>query len=155
MPLIKSHTDEARQKNIEEMIKAGHEPKQAVAAAYANQRKYKKMYDGGAVEKDYADEEEEIESQIQDSNRGLYELQEASHLDKQIGDGAEKHEMLAHALGKREHRAKDKEVGTEMGSDEIPSEVVALPASHYAEQAQELLKKRKKIKNIDTTEEEI
>jgi len=28
MPLIESGTDEAREKNIEEMIKAGHDPKQ-------------------------------------------------------------------------------------------------------------------------------
>ena len=41
MPLKKSATKEARQENIEEMIKAGHEPKQAVAAAYDNQRRVK------------------------------------------------------------------------------------------------------------------
>jgi len=40
MPLEKSGSKEAREKNIEEMIKAGHDPKQAVAAGYANQRKY-------------------------------------------------------------------------------------------------------------------
>lgn len=38
MPLIKSASKKARQTNIEEMIAAGHKPKQAVAAAYANQR---------------------------------------------------------------------------------------------------------------------
>ena len=38
MPLIKSPTNEARNENIHEMIRAGHPPKQAVAAAYANQR---------------------------------------------------------------------------------------------------------------------
>ena len=38
MPLIKSASDEARSENIAEMIKAGHEPKQAMAASYANQR---------------------------------------------------------------------------------------------------------------------
>jgi len=38
MPLIKSPTDEARQKNIAEMIHAGHPPKVAEAAAYHNQR---------------------------------------------------------------------------------------------------------------------
>ena len=38
MPLIKSSSDEARQKNITEMINSGHPPKQAVAAAYSVQR---------------------------------------------------------------------------------------------------------------------
>lgn len=38
MPLIKSKTNEARQKNIREMINSGHPVKQAVAAAYNNQR---------------------------------------------------------------------------------------------------------------------
>lgn len=38
MPLIKSSSNEARSENIREMIKAGHPPKQAEAAAYHNQR---------------------------------------------------------------------------------------------------------------------
>ena len=38
MPLIKSTSDEARQENIKEMIHSGHPIKQAVAAAYHNQR---------------------------------------------------------------------------------------------------------------------
>lgn len=38
MPLIKSASNEARSENIGEMIKSGHPPKQAEAAAYANQR---------------------------------------------------------------------------------------------------------------------
>lgn len=39
MPLKKGRSKKTRQENIEEMIKAGHPPKQAVAAAYAQQRK--------------------------------------------------------------------------------------------------------------------
>jgi hypothetical protein len=50
MPLIKSHTDEAREQNIKEMIAAGHPIEQAVAAGYATQRKYKKMHAGGMAE---------------------------------------------------------------------------------------------------------
>ena len=38
MPLIKSASDSARSTNIAEMIKSGHPPKQAEAAAYSNQR---------------------------------------------------------------------------------------------------------------------
>jgi len=39
MPLIKSTTKKARQKNIKREIAAGKPPKQAVAIAYAVQRK--------------------------------------------------------------------------------------------------------------------
>ena len=38
MPLIKSDSNNARQENIREMIDSGHPVKQAVAAAYHNQR---------------------------------------------------------------------------------------------------------------------
>lgn len=38
MPLIKSGSNAARETNIKEMIDAGHPPRQAVAAAYHNQR---------------------------------------------------------------------------------------------------------------------
>jgi hypothetical protein len=40
MPLIKSGSKEARSSNIADMIRAGHPRDQAVAAAYANQRRY-------------------------------------------------------------------------------------------------------------------
>lgn len=42
MPLIKSASDKARQKNIHEMVKAGHPISQSVAAAYRIQREAKK-----------------------------------------------------------------------------------------------------------------
>jgi len=42
MPLIKSGSKRARSKNIAEMVRAGHPVKQAVAASYSNQRKYRK-----------------------------------------------------------------------------------------------------------------
>ena len=41
MPLIKSHSNKAREQNIREMIAAGHSPKQAEAAAYRIQREAK------------------------------------------------------------------------------------------------------------------
>lgn len=42
MPLIKSKSNKARNKNVAEMIKAGHPIAQAVAASYSIQRKAKK-----------------------------------------------------------------------------------------------------------------
>jgi hypothetical protein len=39
MPLIKSPSKKARQRNIEEMIESGMEPKRAVAAGYSVQRR--------------------------------------------------------------------------------------------------------------------
>lgn len=41
MPLMKSSSKEAREKNIKTEIKAGKPPKQAVAIAYSVQRKAK------------------------------------------------------------------------------------------------------------------
>lgn len=42
MPLSKGSSDKTRSKNIAEMRRAGHPAKQAIAAAYANQRKAKR-----------------------------------------------------------------------------------------------------------------
>jgi hypothetical protein len=42
MPLSKGTTKEARQENVEREIKAGKDPKQAVAIAYSQQRENKK-----------------------------------------------------------------------------------------------------------------
>lgn len=42
MPLTKGKSKKTRQKNIREMIDAGHGPKQAVAAAYREQRQSRK-----------------------------------------------------------------------------------------------------------------
>jgi len=50
MPLKKGHSREVISQNIREMIASGHKPKQAIAAALANARKYKKMAEGGMVE---------------------------------------------------------------------------------------------------------
>jgi hypothetical protein len=41
MPLIKSASNKARQRNVEEMVAAGHALKQSLAAAYRIQRKAK------------------------------------------------------------------------------------------------------------------
>jgi hypothetical protein len=42
MPLIKSKGEKAFHKNIQEMVKAGHPVKQAVAAAYETKREAEK-----------------------------------------------------------------------------------------------------------------
>lgn len=42
MPLKKGTSNKTRQENIKEMIASGHEPKQAVAASYNQQRASRK-----------------------------------------------------------------------------------------------------------------
>jgi hypothetical protein len=49
MPLKKGHSPEVVSHNIHEMVRAGHAPKQAVAAALSKARKYKKMAEGGTA----------------------------------------------------------------------------------------------------------
>lgn len=60
MPLMKGRDAKTVSSNIKEMVKAGHKPKQAIAAALSMKRKSKMMSEGGAVEGDYdLDEEHE------------------------------------------------------------------------------------------------
>lgn len=101
MPLIKSHTDEAREKNIDEMIRAGHEPEQAVAASYANQRKYKKMAEGGEVG--------EMDTIEHDPNpRNIVELNEDAEVNRMEPDeGVDDNHLLAKALAHKEDNYAD------------------------------------------------
>lgn len=96
MPLIESGSDEARQKNIEEMIKAGHSPDQAAAAAYAIQRKYKEKKN--MAEHRNADTNFEGMSHMQRdkymqglSDVGLQALMDSTDIDQEIKDLAKKH----------------------------------------------------------------
>lgn len=91
MPLMKSHTDEARQKNIQEMIDAGHDPKQAVAAGYAMQKKYKKMYDGGNVIDDY--DSDATSDMDQEADRSLGELRDLGAQHPEVIQNPEQHEL--------------------------------------------------------------
>lgn len=52
MPMKKGHSPEVVSSNIREMMMAGHPREQAVAAAMASARKYKKMAMGGMVTSD-------------------------------------------------------------------------------------------------------
>lgn len=49
MPLMRSGSHEAVNSNVKELIRSGRKPKQAIAIALSNQRKYKRMADGGQV----------------------------------------------------------------------------------------------------------
>jgi hypothetical protein len=57
MPLKKGHSQEVASSNIKELVRSGHEPKQAVAIALAEKRKYKKMAEGGIIEDEDSDED--------------------------------------------------------------------------------------------------
>lgn len=90
MPLMKSHTDEAREQNIKEMIAAGHDPDQAVAAGYANQRKYKKMAEGGQVIDDY--DQDATSDMDQEADRSLGELRDLGAQHPEVIQNPEQHE---------------------------------------------------------------
>lgn len=64
MPLIKSGKKEAVSSNIKELVKSGYKPKQAIAISLSNQRKYKKMADGGLVKEGEYNLDEEHETNI-------------------------------------------------------------------------------------------
>lgn len=73
MPLKKGHSQEVISQNIKEMVAAGHDPKQAVAASLAHARKYRKMAEGGMV--DFDDDLDEGTNNTEDAQRSLGELQ--------------------------------------------------------------------------------
>lgn len=143
MPLHPGHSDDVREKNIKEMIDAGHDPKEAVGAAYANQRKYKKMAAGGMVQDDELSEYDKIEDETSDPHTGLFEEQDDSHLSNDLSEDPEHHEMLANKLMMAETEGN----GTP-DSDIDPEETVSMPESHFAEQAKMAIEARKKKKAI-------
>lgn len=51
MPLMRGHSPEVVSSNIKELVRSGRKPRQAVAVALSNKRKYKKMDEGGEVKK--------------------------------------------------------------------------------------------------------
>jgi hypothetical protein len=146
MPLIKSHTDEAREKNIKEMIAAGHDPKQAVAAGYANQRKYKKMAEGGMVAHNDPSEQDKIIGETSDPHDGLYDMMDDSHREQQLDEVPEKSGSLAEAL-----HGRDNPSNGHVDSDIDEEETVNMPESHFAEMAKMAILKKKK-KPIDASE---
>lgn len=64
MPLIKSGKKEAVSHNIKKLVSEGYKPKQAVAISLSNQRKYKKMAEGGYVEGSEGDLDQEHERNL-------------------------------------------------------------------------------------------
>lgn len=114
MPMKKGHSHAVIQQNIKEMISAGHDPKQAVAASLATARKYKKMAMGGMVDAD--DDADEGTNNTEDSQRSLGEIQaqgrslpqevenpememHADKLAKALYDKAQENEMMAFSKG--------------------------------------------------------
>lgn len=141
MTMQPGHSDEIREKNIKEMVDAGHDPKHAVAAAYANQRKYRKMALGGMVHKDEMSPEAMEDDMNEESERGIFEMQEASHSLDGPDDMPEDHQKLASALSRSEDMASGNGA---VSSDIDPEETVALPESYFAEEARKALEAKKK-----------
>lgn len=88
MPLKKSGSEKSLHENIKEMIKSGHKHKQAVAAALTQQRKYKKMYDGGMVE-----EEESYGHHDMDDNIGAYKAGKPVYPEQDAGEQGLSHNV--------------------------------------------------------------
>lgn len=114
MPMKKGHSPEVVRQNVREMISAGHAPKQAIAAALSNARKYKKMADGGMVDMD--DDEGMGTDNSEGAERSLGELNEqgayhpeqvaspeqeefSSHLAKALYKKSEEEGMMKYADG--------------------------------------------------------
>jgi hypothetical protein len=78
VPLRKGKSREVISNNIREMVRSGHKPKQAIAAALANARHYKNMAEGGYVE----GEDESLE-QLHEDTRGSVD---SAHEDGAAGE---------------------------------------------------------------------
>lgn len=113
MPLKKGHAPEVVSYNIKEMMKAGHPQKQAIAAALASARKYKKMSEGGMVSNDMDDDV--LSDNDENAMRTLGEIQAMGEY--RPGEVANPHEQdeereLAMNLYKKSEEA---EMGYAMG----------------------------------------
>jgi hypothetical protein len=97
MPLQKGHSKEIIAKNIHEMVKAGHKPKEAIAASLASARKYKKMSEGGLVDND-----------MDDDHRNEYDLNKVGQqMDVENPEAQSEHQSLAMALMKHDDDLQD------------------------------------------------
>ena len=140
MPLKKGHSQEVIGHNIKEMINAGHKPKQAIAAALATARKYKKMAAGGVVEgtEHYDDGRDEV-------HRSLYEMQQlADYNPNEIANPHEETEeaaFTAYLKAKHEEEPSPENMLAEGG--EVSEETPAVPLLS-AEQIQALEEKKRK-----------
>lgn len=144
MPLKKGTSHEVVQQNIKEMVSAGHEPKQAVAAAMAMKRKSHMMAMGGMIDPD--DDEGLGTNNSEDAQRSLAEIQiqgnsksqdvanpemqeDSDHLAKALYDQAQKMEMLSFSEGGLVEN-EDGENGTEPSMEmaaEVAEPMSAMP----------------------------
>lgn len=114
MAMKKGHGPEVVHYNVREMMRAGHPKMQAVAAAMASSRKYKKMSDGGLVGDDMdegagSDFDENASTTLGERNiLGMThpnsvespEMQDAQkHLAKALFQKSEEEEMQGYAMG--------------------------------------------------------
>lgn len=127
MPLHKGHGPDIVKKNIMEMISAGHDPKQAVAASLSSARKYKKMADGGLVDDDEGLGSNDNESAV----RSIAELQDQADMNPSHVENPEEESharMLAKALYEKSEDMEMMSDGGEvegMDGDEMPDEHMA------------------------------
>ena len=135
MPLKKGHSREVISHNIKEMVASGHKPKQAIAAALANARKYKKMAEGGEIEMEGSPEDLHEEAALRSQSLGsvdsahdegeagepIYPIQSD---DEGLSPNVEEEESLAKALQKA-HYASNQNSHSFEADDEVAGHKMA------------------------------
>lgn len=111
MPLKKGHSQEVVSSNIKELVRSGRKPKQAIAVALSNARKYKHMAAGGMID----DDEDEMGSMNVAGDMGA--AGEAVYPEGQDQEGLSPNVMLAEKLAEglqaRKYVANDNSVSYE------------------------------------------
>lgn len=135
MPLKKGHSPEVIRQNVREMVAAGHDPKQAVAAALSTARKYKKMWyggmysEGGEVSVDEDDDASSYNSEQAENSLGAIRDMGEYHPESVASPESQDHQRdLAKALwDKQESYEMMSEGGLVEGmdGDEMPDEHMA------------------------------
>lgn len=104
MPMKKGHSQEVVSSNIKELMHSGRKPKQAIAIALANARKYKKMAEGGYVEGDDEEGSHNVGGDMGEPGEAVYPMGED---DQGLSDNVMEAQSLASALQSERYAAND------------------------------------------------
>lgn len=143
MPLKKGHSPEIVSSNIKELISSGRKPKQAVAIALANKRKYQKMAEGGMARMDL-DDDSDVDSDLdENAERSIDDIaQMGKFQENEVASpmAQDREEALAKALWSKQEE--DEPEGYAMGGlveDELEDDesVGNMPSEDMSSSAEE------------------